>query len=211
MIYDVDSISYRQLQGDTLTYKFQIQEVMDTLIIDNENRPTIKLIRYRKNYSATIPYSQMTWTLQSVWVANKTTSSVQEVEQNLRYTKLAFPVNANATWNGTAYADTSQPASLYSNVDVPIAAGGNTFTYTVVDAPLTLNGNAFSKTLTVWQFYNANAVTYQNYYEQYARGVGLVYKHIENYIYAQSGGVTQQGVIAGGLYYTMTINSYRGQ
>jgi hypothetical protein len=211
VIYDVDSISYRQVQGDTLKYKFQIQEVMDTLITDNENRPTIKLIRYRKNYSATIPYSQMTWTLQSVWVANKTTTSVQEVEQNLRYTKLAFPVNVNATWNGTAFADTSQPASLYTNVDVPVAAGGNTFTYAAVDVLLMLNGNTFNKTLTVSQFYNANALTYQNYYEQYARGVGLVYKHIENYVYAQSGGVAQQGIIAGGLYYTMTVNSYGGQ
>ena len=193
VIYDVDSVVYRQVQGDTLTYKFQIEEVMDTLMTDNENRPTIKLIRYRKNYSTTIPYSQMTWTLQSVWVANKTTTGVQEVEQNLRYTKLSFPVNLWTTWNGTAFADTSQLASLFTNVDVPVA----------------LNGNSFSKTLTVRQTYFGNQEFYQNYYEQYARGVGLIYKHIENYIYPNT--VLDSGYIVGGLYYTMTVNSYGGQ
>src|ERR1700757_5014557 len=57
VIYDVDSIVYRVLpQQDTLKFKFQIKEVIDTLITDNQNRPTIKLIRYKKKYSPTTPY-----------------------------------------------------------------------------------------------------------------------------------------------------------
>ena len=193
--YDVDSVVYHPVAGDTAKYKFQIQEVMDTLITDNENRPTIKLIRYRKNYSATIPYSQMTWTLQSVWVANKTTTNVQVDESNIRYTKLAFPINLNGTWNGTAYADTS----------------AQTYTYTAFDTPFTIQGNSFNKTLTVLQNLDTNALIYQNYYEQYARGVGLIYKQIVNYTYSQTGGIVHTGKIAGGLYYVMRINSYGKQ
>ncbi|HKC68685.1 MAG TPA: hypothetical protein VKG26_10675, partial [Bacteroidia bacterium] len=37
VIYDVDSIAYREPQGDTVKFKFQIKEVMDTLITDNQN------------------------------------------------------------------------------------------------------------------------------------------------------------------------------
>ena len=193
VIYDVDSIAYRQLpKQDTGYYKFQIKEVMDTLITDNQNRPTIKLIRYRKNYSATIPYSQMTWTLQNVWVANKTTTDVEVVEDNVRYTKLAFPAALHNSWNGTAHADSTE----------------SDYKYTTFDVPLTLNGNAFSKTLTVLQNLDTNALIYQNYYEQYARGVGLIYKQIVNYIYAQDAMGAHRGVIAGGMYYTMTVNSY---
>ena len=211
IIYDVDSISYRQLPlQDTVRYTFQIKEVMDTLFTDNENRPTIKIIRYRKNYSATVPYSQMTWTLQSVWVANKTTTGVQVDEENVRYTKLAFPVNLKGTWNGTAYADTITTPNPFTYFDVPVAAGGNTFTYTTFDTPLTINGKSFSKTLTVLQMYAHSQLAYQNYYEQYARGVGLVYKHIENYLYPNTVPV-DSGKIVGGLYYTMSINSYGGQ
>ncbi len=210
-MYDVDSISYRQVQGDTLKYKFQIMEVMDTLITDNENRPTIKLIRYRKNYSATIPYSQMTWTLQSVWVANKTNTSVQVVENNVRYTKLAFPARLAEIWNGTAFADTITLPNQYAYFDVPVTSGGNGFVYITFDQPLTINGNAFSKTLTVLQTYGGNKTYYQNYYEQYARGVGLIYKHIENYVYPTNLAVLDSGHIIGGTYYTMTVNSYGTQ
>src|SRR4051812_16317454 len=64
IIYDVDSISYTRLPTiDTFTYKFQIKEKIDTIYTDNQNRPTLKIIRYKKTYSPTIPYSQMTWTL----------------------------------------------------------------------------------------------------------------------------------------------------
>lgn len=190
IIYDVDSIVYRQVQGDTVKYKFQIKEVMDSLITDNENRPTIKLIRYRKNYNATIPYSQMSWTLQSVWVANRTNTDVEVVENNVRLTKLAFPVNLNATWNGTAHADSTE-------VD---------YTYHSVDLPMALNGNLFTKTATVVQKYTHSQLSYQNYYEQYARGVGLIYKHVEDYLYPNM--VIDSGRIVGGTYYNMQLNSY---
>ena len=54
IVYDVDSIIYNPLGNggsgnDTLYFKFQIKEVMDTLITDNQNRPTVKIIRYKKN------------------------------------------------------------------------------------------------------------------------------------------------------------------
>lgn len=192
VIYDVDSIVYRQIQGDTLKYKFQIKEVMDTLMTDNQNRPTIKIIRYKKNYSPTIPYSAMTWTLQDVWVANKTNRDVEVVEENIRYTKLAFPAKNGLTWNGTAQADTTE----------------QDYTYTSYDSPLTLNGNSFDKTLTVQQHLDTNALYYQNYYEQYARNVGLVYKQFVNYVYKQDAMGAHRGVIVGGLYYVETVNSY---
>ena len=201
VIYDVDSIVYHQLGGhngggnDTVKYKFQIMELMDSMISDNENRPTIKLIRYRKNYNDTIPYSSMTWTLQSVWVANKTTTDVEEVEDNIRYTKLAFPINLNGTWNGTAHADTS----------------AQTYTYTSFDQPLSIHALTFPKTLTVLQNLDTNALFYQNYYEQYARGVGLIYKQIVNYTYKQDALGAHRGVIVGGVYYVMNINSYGTQ
>jgi hypothetical protein len=198
VVYDVDSIVYHQLGqsgggSDTARFKFQIKEVMDTLITDNQNRPTVKIIRYKKKYNAAVPYSAMTWTLQDVWVANKTATDVEVVEENIRYTKLAFPASLSASWNSTAHADTVE-------VD---------YQYTAFDAAATLNGNSFSKTLTATlKTPNSSAISFQNYYEQYARGVGLICKHIEDYQYSQAGGFAHPGVIASGVYYVMTVNSY---
>ena len=201
VVYDVDSISYRQLPvQDTLHYKFQIKEVMDSLITDNENRPTIKIIRYKKIYNDTVPYSAMTWTLQDVWVANKNATNVEVVEENVRYTKLAFPAGIGVKWNGTAFADTSE-------VD---------YKYVAFDAPLMMGGNSLGKTLTVSQTYDytnghtsmGDKTAYQYYYEQYARGVGLICKHNENYKYFNNGITLDSGFIVSGTYFVMTLNSY---
>ncbi len=197
IVYDVDSIVYKSLghssgSTDTSNYKFQIKEVMDSLITDNQNRPTIKIIRYKKIHSDTIPYSEMTWVLQDVWVANKTNTNVEVVEENKRYIKLAFPTKINNSWNGTAHD-----------------SAVSTYTYISFDVPLTFNGLSFDKTLTVKQDnYQQNILNYKNYREQYARNVGLIYKEITDYTYLQDSQGLHPGVIADGQHYVMTINSF---
>ncbi len=196
IIYDVDSISYRQPQNDTAIYKFQIKEKLDTLFTDNQGRPTIKIVRYKKMYSSTIPYSQMSWAvLQDVWMANKSKTDAEVVEENIRYTKLAFPAKLNGTWNGTAHADTNAV---------------NTYTYTAYDTPASYGNLSFQKTLTVNQYssFPGNVVEFQNYNEKYASNVGLIYKEITNYKYKQDINGAHPGVIYEGIHYVMTINFY---
>jgi len=195
IVYDVDSIVYRQIPvQDTQRFKFQVKEKMDTLFTDNQGRPTVKIIRYKKMYSATVPYSQMTWAvLQDVWMANKTKTDVEVVEENIRYTKLAFPIKLNTSWNGTAHADTN---------------GTYEYKCTAFDVPATYNGLSIQKTLTVNQFYFSTAISYQDYNEKYARNIGLIYKEITDYKFSQAGGIAHPGVIDEGLHYVMTLNSY---
>ncbi|HWY37321.1 MAG TPA: hypothetical protein VNY73_02100, partial [Bacteroidia bacterium] len=170
VIYDVDSISYRQPKNDTVHYRFQIKEKLDTLFTDNEGRPTIKIIRYKKIYSPSVPYGAMSWNyIQDVWMANKTKTDVEVVEENLRYTKLPFPVKLNAVWNGTAHIDSVECD----------------YKCTTFDEPTSYGNLSFQKTLTVNQLYLPTAISYQNYNEKYARGVGLIYKEITDYKYYQ--------------------------
>ncbi len=193
VIYDVDSISYTRLPTiDTLYYKFQIKEKIDTLFTDNQNRPTLKIIRYKKIYDATVPYSAMTWTLQDVWSANITKTTAEVVEENIRFVKLIFPAKLNATWNGNVQ-------NIMSQWD---------YKYTVFGDPATVGGNSFTKTLKVTQKYFPSFIGLQNYYEQYAKGVGMICKHIEDYDYQDGTGNATPGHIYYGTYYHMAINSY---
>ncbi len=195
IIYDVDSVVYDPLSiiNDTVKYKFQIKEKIDTLFTDNQGRPTIKIIRYKKKYDPNIPYSAMTWVLlQDVWMANKTKTTAEIVEENVRYIKLVFPAKLNVIWNGNAQN----------------TIGQWDYKYTAYDSPSSYGNLSFQKTLTVTQKYFPTAISLQNYYEKYARGVGLIYKKIEDYKYKQIGGVAQPGVISEGTYYNMTINFY---
>ena len=193
IIYDVDSICYRQPQNDTLKFKFQIKEKFDTLFTDNQGRPTVKIIRYKKKYSSTVPYSQMAWDqIQDVWVANKSKTDVEVVEENIRYTKLPFPIKLNLVWNGTAHADTVECDYKCTDFDSPVSYGSL----------------SFQKTLTVNQFYFSTAISYQNYNEKYARGVGLIYKEITDYKFKQDSQGAHPGEITEGLHYVMTVNFY---
>jgi hypothetical protein len=193
VVYDVDSISYTQLPAiDTLYYKFQIKESIDTLFYDQQNRPTLKIIRYRKNYDPNVPYSQLSWVLQDVWTANLNSTSVQVVEENVRYTKLIFPVRKSATWNGNAHN----------------TIGEWEYKYSEVDQAATVGGIAFSKTLKVTQKNFISAINKQVYLERYAKGAGLIYKLIEDYDYQDGSGNANPGHIYGGTYFEMRVNSY---
>jgi hypothetical protein len=192
IVYDVDSTVYRQPKNDTVYYKFQIKEKFDSLFFDNQGRPTVKIIRYKKIYDSAVPYSAMAWTLlQDVWMANKSKTDVEVVEENVRYTKLPFPVKLNSKWNGTAHADSVECD----------------YTVTDFDTPSTYGNLSFQKTLRVNQLSTSTAILYQNYNEKYARGVGLIYKEMTSYSY-QNGSVFIPGHIFEGLHYTMTVNIY---
>lgn len=192
IVYDVDSISYDKIKEDTFSYKFQIKESIDTLIYDNENRPTLKIIRYKKMYDPAVPYSQMSWVLQDVWAANINNTSVQVVEENVRYTKLIFPVRKNATWNGNAHN----------------TLGEWDYKYTETDQAATVGSLAFPKTLKVTQKNFVSAINKQVYFERYAKDVGLIYKIVEDYDYQDGSGNANPGHIYGGTYYEMRVNSY---
>lgn len=193
IIYDVDSIWYREkLNNDTITLKFQIKEKIDTIYTDNQGRPTLKIIRYRKNFNDTIPYSQMSWEIQDVWAANITKTTAEVVEENLRYVKLIFPVKKNATWNGNAQNTLGQWDYKYSEKDAAASVGGN----------------SFEKTLKVTQKYFLSAINKENYFERYAKGVGMIYRIIEDYDYQDGNGNANPGHIYGGTFYEMRINSY---
>lgn len=193
IIYDVDSISYTELPTvDTLYFKFQIKESIDSLIYDQENRPTLKIIRYKKMYDPNVPYSQMSWTLQDVWTANVNNTSVQVVEEDVRYTKLIFPVKKGSTWNGNAHN----------------TIGEWDYKYTEVDEAAVVGGISFEKALEVKQKSFFSAINQQEYFEQYAKGVGLIYRLIEDYSFQDGSGVANPGHIYTGKFYEMRVNSY---
>src|SRR4030067_3558016 len=57
VVYDVDSIVYNDFTGTTDTFKYQIKETIESIFLDNSNRQTLRIERYKKNYSDTVPYS----------------------------------------------------------------------------------------------------------------------------------------------------------
>ena len=192
VVYDVDSTVYTDIPKDTIYYKYRIKEKIADSFLDNEGQVAIRLERYIKKYNPLKPYDSIAYTIKEVWLVNATSKSVQIVEGNVRYTKLIFPIQESASWNGNAKN----------------TIGEWQYTYDYIDKAETINGNALTNVLLVKQFFLPTAISYKNYNEKYAKGVGLVYRQI---IDVTSATVTSANIldrIDVGIIYTQKIVNY---
>ncbi|MBA3705358.1 MAG: hypothetical protein H0W84_05515 [Bacteroidetes bacterium] len=201
VVYDVDSFFYDDFNNRIDTFKFQLKEKIQSVYTDNENRPTVRLERYKKNYSPTLPYNAKIWSLKNVWAENLTTSTAEKVEENIRYAKLKFPVKKNQKWNGKVQNTLTQW----------------NYEYAFFDLPRTIGGIHFDSVLQVTQFDDkfSNLVAHKYYIEKYARNYGLIYKQVID-VESQPPNPTPSGFfdipimqrVTSGFQYTMTVNYY---
>ncbi len=217
VVYDVDSTFYNSdsINSNThlapaTTYRFQIKEKVQSIFYDNQNRPTVRLERYIKYHNDTIPYSLIDWTLRDVWVENRTATTAEKVEENVRYIKLAFPVRSNQTWNGNAQNTLDEWDYSYGYFDKQEVIGAATF----------------DSAMQVTQFDDGGNIAIQRklYIEKYARNVGMVYKQVidvgsqppvgwYSLLYGTDSLTNFYNIpilqrVNSGMQYTMTVNSY---
>lgn len=165
VVYDVDSTVYDDFNHDTTYYKYRIKEKLEEIYIDNQNRAAIKLVRYIKKYNDTISYDNMPWIVKDVWNYTRTSTTLEVVEEDIRFTKLIFPVKEESTWNGNA-----------NNT-----LGEWEYKYSYTDRAETINGTPFENILMVTQKSDKNNMIHREYYiEKYAKDVGLVYREIKD-------------------------------
>lgn len=206
VIYDVDSTYYDDFFSPVkaTNYKFQLKEKIESIFYDNQNRPTLRLERYVKYYDSLVPYSAMPWTLRDVWMANRTTTTAERVEENVRFVRLIFPIRDNKSWNANA-----------QNTDEE-----RNFSYEFVDVSQTLGSTNFSSVLQTAYDDGGAILTSREYRtEKYAKGVGMVYRNeivIESQPNSGATSVELQTFyakpimqrITSGFQYTMTVNSF---
>ena len=182
VIYDVDSAATDVFNNKTNRYHYQIKELIESIFTDNQGRNTLRIERYKRDNV------NPTWKIIDVWFANKTTSTYERVEENIRFIKLTFPVLYGNQWNGNSF--TEYPPQYYS--------------YIAVDVPSILNGIKYDSILTVLQQPKDSSLVSGDYaYEQYARNVGLIFKKFYQFSKTSVYGDTSQYVD-----YTYTINGF---
>lgn len=162
IIYDVDSIVYDEFTFDSTFYKYRIKEKLEEEFIDNENKKAIKLVRYIKKYNSLKPYDSIPWVIKDVWQVNVNTNNIEVVEENIRYSKLIFPVKQNSKWDG----------------NVKNAIGEWMYTYSYIDQSEVINSVSCDKTCLVIQKDFRTLISWQYYAEKYSRGIGLVNREI---------------------------------
>ncbi len=182
LIYDVDSIVYDDFFVPTKidTFRFQIKEVVESQFTDNTGKPAYRIERFRRTSDT------LSWSIVNVWVAARTSTTAERVENNTRYLKLVFAAREGREWNG----------NTFNNMDEQL------YEYTAVDAPYAIAGFSFDSTLTVLQNEELNIVQDEFEQEVYAKHIGLVRKDFRNL-------EKQPGIgIKSGLIYNWTLRAY---
>lgn len=193
VIYDVDSTVYTQLPKDTIYYRYRIKEKLADSFTDNTGQPAIRMERYIKWYDPNKSYDSISWKIKEVWMVNTSNKNVQVVESNNRFTKLIFPVQEKASWDGNA-----------NNT-----LGEWMYMYDYIDRTEKINNVTLDKVLLVKQKDYRTLISYQYYVEKYSKGIGLVYREIKdllsNTIVA---GIPLENRIESGIIYRQTFVTY---
>lgn len=161
--YKVDTTLYTKSSLDTVVYTSQKSSysrewIEDTLRgFDTPYQFKLKLL-YRKQPSDP-------WQFFRNYSVQPTSKGIYKVEDNLRFTKLFFPVNKQVSWKGNQYIDTSIHTD-YGNWD---------YRYAHINAAFSVNGFNFDSTITVIQYADSNAIEKTYFYEIYAKKIGLIY------------------------------------
>ncbi|MCC7231575.1 MAG: hypothetical protein IT242_01420 [Bacteroidia bacterium] len=190
-IYNADSIVHHEaddvynLDTSITAYHFQVKEQIDSSYTDATGKQVYIVLRYRRDDSLSV------WTLMNVWTESVDKSSAQRVEDNIRYIKLAFPIDSRSRWNGNAYNNFGDEEYYYDNIFTPGSTGILDF-----DSTVTVVQNDFSSMVN--KIYKA---------EIYAKYVGMISKQSDSVStsYLPNGSI----LILNGTEYRLTLQSYQ--
>lgn len=179
VIYQVDSVIYSKfLTGGKDTVSAQLKEVLAGTFIDNAGREARKIERYVRHS----PDTDWETIAPTIWYGVSDSTHAERMEGDLRFIKMVFPVTEGKQWAGNLYINTNNSdfklyrdwEYVYTNLYVPATVNAQLFDGTPVS-------NSFANTVMVSQTTredNDNLVEFSYSTEQYAEGVGMIFKEL---------------------------------
>ncbi|MDQ3277879.1 MAG: hypothetical protein M3Q06_06110 [Bacteroidota bacterium] len=191
IVYQLDSTLFTNFGTSTVVRSYQEKHQVDAAYMDNEGRTAYRVFRWLRKADGTGPWAPAGTF--SIVPGNKT---VEVVENNLRFLKLAAPLRTEFSWKGNRYLpDEPYSASFAFNNDNVM--GDWDYTYTGTGETLTLNGKTVNDVITVEHINESvnapvtipGAYGFINYsVNQFAKGIGLVYEELTMWEYQPNPG-----------------------
>lgn len=189
--YRLDSTLFTNFGTVTTVHSYQEKHQIDQLITDNEGRPSYRVFRFVRDTNGT-----QAWQPSGTYFITPGTSTIEVVENNLRFLKLAAPIKQDNTWKGNRYLPSDPYGANYSFSNDDNMADWD-YTYTNTNESLTLNGTTINDVITIQQANESanapvtvpSAYGYINYsVDKYAKGIGLVYEELTMWEYQPNPG-----------------------
>jgi hypothetical protein len=182
--YRLDSLTfYYYGQKDTIT-QYLAKDSVEAAITDNIGRPSWRIVRYLSDTTGA------QWTPNETYMVTPTVQTLEVVENNLRFIKLAFPMDEGYSWAGNTYL----PKNPYRD-DFDFSGVLNlnpqrwTYTYQNVNKSFQIGSQVYDSTTTILEvddstnlfnnfpIVDTSFASRTNWTETYARNIGLVYRH----------------------------------
>ncbi len=160
IIYEVDSTVYTEIPRDTLVYSYQLKEKITEVFTDETGNAAHRLERFVRLFHPSQAYNKLPWRLRDVWVIRGNNQRIEVQENNIRFTRLSFPIEESASWNCNATNTLSAQFCRYEELE----------------KPLVLNQVSHEKTLNVNQLDDINLIEARRANEMYGKGIGLIFK-----------------------------------
>lgn len=182
--YDLDSTLFINFgQRDTIIH-YQAQDIIDSPFTDNSGRKSFRIIRYLRKTATE------DWKANNTFYVTPTETTVEVVENNMRFQKLKLPITSGYSWKGNTYIDTYSLNSDFKYLD------DWDYTYDSVGVPLTLGNLTVDSTIKVLQRdeflgqdpkLSTTLYAEKNYsLEKYGKNIGLIYKEFLHWEYQGS-------------------------
>lgn len=171
--YSLDSTVYYANFGTVATVKsYQVKLVVDAQITDGLGRPAYRIIRYIRS-SPTAAFLA-----DNTFMALNTGTSIEYIENNLRFLKLKAPIQQDYTWKGNSFINTNSQVpylKFYDDWD---------YSYDSLNMPVKLGAITVDSTIKVAEIDDQTAIDRTFSEAKYAKGIGLVYR---NFLYWNKG------------------------
>jgi hypothetical protein len=122
------------------------------------------------------------------YTVTPTTQTIDVTENNLRFIKLAFPMDVGVSWTGNTYLPYAPYQDFFNFSDFNnLSLAGWNYVYDSVNRSFTVaNGVTYDSTATILQIADSINVPIQDpnsfasstyWSETYAKHIGLIYRH----------------------------------
>jgi hypothetical protein len=198
IIYRMDSLKYINVGSSDTLISYLAKEVVEDSITDNLGRPSYRVTRYLSDTTGTAP-----WVPSIAYMVTPLSTSVEVVENNLRFIKMVTPVQDDISWLGNAYIDTKSDIS-----QVPYMDGWN-YTYDSTGMPFITLGGVVPQAVVVHEADDVSGLGDGSYTqtifseEAYGKGIGPIYRKFLYSVYQSPNVEYPSGATIG---YGLTFN-----
>ena len=149
---------------------YQLRELNESAFIDDENRASIRIERYKRNDES------LSWHISDVWSKTRTNLTAEQNEENVIFIKHNFPIEDGKVWLGNNRSEHESIEAWLGQSPIPVDWN---YTYNVVYQPYALNGMSFDSTVTVLQIDRPAAFGLNLFSQEvYALNIGLIHRRI---------------------------------